>query len=171
MGILQFSAHPGLKKILLRGANADAWSFALYVHTGLPHVRKSPSVETSVVLRKWDYFLLAVALRTSSALGTHLRAGILVSPSHQVIQGHVLVHRHVAELERKDLASGRRVGKWHKDDPIEATWTHQSLERENRTHSGSRDLIIPPLSSNFFCRGSLGGGVTDILSVHHESTL
>lgn len=73
-------------------------------------------------------FLLAVALRASSAPGTHLCAGVLVSPGHQVIQGHVLVHRHVAELEGKDLASGRGVGKRHVDDPIEATRTRQSLE-------------------------------------------
>lgn len=119
------------------------------------------------LLRKWDYFpavlLLAVALRASSALGTHLCTGILVSPGHQVIQGHVLVHRHVAELERKDLASGRRVGKRHIDDPIEATRTHQSLEGEEE----KTDLIISPLPSNFFG----GGGVTDILSAHHESAL
>lgn len=158
--------------MLLRGANVDVWSVALYVLTGLPHVPKSPSVGTALLSSGNGtffpaVFLLAVALRASSALGTHLCTGILVGLSHQVIQGHVLVHRHVAELERKDLASGRRVGKRHIDDPIEATRTHQSLEGEKeKTDSGFKDLIISPLPSNFFGEDLWPGG-----GGHHESAL
>lgn len=66
--------------------------------------------------------------------------------SHQVIQGHVPVHGHVAPLERKDLPPGRRVRERHIDDPIEATWSHQSLEGGDRAQvgeSGGGTTILP----------------------------
>lgn len=64
---------------------------------------------------------------------THLCSRILVGASHQVVQGHILGHGHVAELEGEDLSSGRGVWKRHEDDSVESTWTHQSLTEARKT--------------------------------------
>lgn len=80
----------------------------------------------------------------------HLCSGILVRASHQLVHGHVLGHRHVAELEGKYLPSGRRIWKRHVDDAVEATWTHQSLRvGKNKKKSsilGLSRIVLGPRS-------------------------
>lgn len=73
---------------------------------------------------------------------THLCSRILVGASHQVVQGHILGHGHVAELEGEDLSSGRAVWKRHEDDPVESTWTHQSLTEARKTERGPIYILL-----------------------------
>lgn len=93
-----------------------------------------------------------------------------MGPSHQVIQGHVRVHGHVAELESKDLPSGLRVREGHKDDPIEATRPHQGLEggkKRQIQESGGNDFN-PSWQIHLLW---MFGGVTEMLSARHGSAL
>lgn len=66
------------------------------------------------------------------------------------MQGHILVHGHVAELERKYLPPGLRVRERHKDDPIQATWSHQSLEGGNKTDPRVKREFFLTLPGKFF---------------------
>lgn len=68
---------------------------------------------------------------------THLCSRILVGPSYQFIDGHILGHGHVAELERKYLMSGWSIWKRHVDDSVKAAWTHQSLWDGKKRQSAS----------------------------------
>lgn len=101
-----------------------------------PQFHKSPSGDTSLlflgngsICLTYFMLLLGSCYRFGVMLKnvTHLCSRILVGPSHQVIEGHILGHGHVAELERKYLTSGWSIWERHKDDSVEATGTHQSL--------------------------------------------